>query len=463
MLNSCKKDATSPNDEIAQIISDAYIYAYPIITMKITNDVVTNTVQPYSPAGLAPINQFVHCHGFPDPSFTSIVSPNVDTFYSNAWLDLEQEPIVISVPDATLYAPAGRDWRYYMIEMTDAWTNVFACPGERTNSADAHNFLITGPGWSGNVPGDMIQCKSPTNMVWVDGRIMVKNLDDAETAIAFQNAMSMMPLSAWPGPYTPPNGHFDDSIDMHTTPPVQVMNLTVQQYFQILCDMLVDNPAASYDSAMIRDLAKVGITPGAVFDLSSFSADEQKAINAGYAEGQNRFSHLSNTVPRTYSNGWGYFVDGIGEYGDDYEARAYIAMVGFGANLALDAVYPNIDVDINNDSLNNNNQYTITFPPGQTPPNKGFWSVTMYNNKHLLVENAIDRYALGSNFDLHYNPDSSLTLYIQKDNPGAEKESNWLPTSEIANENFNLIMRIYWPDQNVLNKQWEVPAVVKVN
>lgn len=460
---TCKEDEFTPNDDVSQIISDAYIYAYPLITMKITNDVVTNVPQPYGPLGLAPVNQFVHCHRIPDPTYKSIVSPNVDTFYSDAWLDLKQEPMVISVPDATLYAPAGSDWRYYQIEMSDAWTNVFASPGERTNSTDAHNFLITGPDWSGTVPAGMIQCASPTNMVWVNGRTMIKNHADSATVVSFQNAITIMPLSAWPGPYVAPNGVVDNSIDMQTTPAEQVMALPVQKFFQILCDMLPNNPPASYDSEMINNLAKVGITPGGVFELSGFSESQQKAINDGYADGQFRLGNLSNTVVQENSNGWKYFLEGIGAYGNNYEARAYIAVVGFGANLPDDAVYPKVDVDNSNHQLNNSNKYTITFPAGQTPPYNGFWSITMYNDQHLLVANSINRYALGSCYDLQLNPDNSLTLYIQKDNPGAEKESNWLPTSMVNNENFNLIMRIYWPGESVLNGQWKVPAVVKEN
>ena len=463
MVNSCKKDEPSPDAEISQIISDAYIYAYPIVMMKVTYDVGTNTIKPYGPFAQSPVNQFVHCHSFADPSYTKVVAPNVDTFYSNAWLDLGQEPMVISVPDATLYKPVGSDWRYYEIELIDAWTNVIGSPGVRTTSTQANAFLISGPKWSGTVPGGMIHYPSPTDLVWVVGRTMIKDTSDLATVVAFQTAWSLMPLSAWPGPYIPPDGTVDDNIDMVTPLADQVNSMQVQEFFQILCDMLTDNPAASYDSAMIKDLSKVGITPGAVFDLSSFPESQQKAINAGYEDGKSRFGNLSDVVPRTYSNGWGYFVDGIGDYGNDYETRAYVAIVGFGANLPEDAVYPKVEVDNTNQPLHNINKYTITFPPGQTPPNSGFWSITMYNEQYFLVENPINRYAVGSYNDLQYNPDNSLTLYIQQSPPDAEFQSNWLPSLVSDTGKFNLMMRIYWPDESILNKEWEVPAVVRVD
>jgi hypothetical protein len=463
-LLSCKKDKPPSNGdkEISEIISDAYIYAYPLITMKITANKSTNVAQT-TDLGFAPFNQFSHRHKLPDYNFTSVVSPNVDTFYSSAWLDLDEEPMVLSVPDATLYNPEGEPWRYYLIQLMDAWSNVFAAPGVRTTGTGAGIFLISGPNWSGTVPGGMIHYSSPTNLVWLLGRTMVKDSADIPTVVAFQSGMSLMPLSAWPGPYDPPDGVVNDSIDMNTAPVNQVANLIVEKYFQLLCDLMVENPAAPYDSAMVREMAKVGIAPGAKFRLSNFSESEQDAIEDGYANGQAELGTLKSSIQGNSRNGWNYILQGMGAYGDNYNTRAYIANIGLGANLPEDAVYPATDIDNANQPLNTNHEYTMTFPAGQTPPAQGFWSITMYNNQQFLVQNQIKRYAIGSYNDLQYNNDNSLTLYIQKNNPGGAKESNWLPTSEIDSSSFNLIMRIYWPGESVLNNQWEIPAVVRVN
>ncbi len=468
MFNSCKKDkslddgATINYDETANIIYDAYIYAYPLISMKITADVATNIVQT-TDKGFAPYNQFSHRHTIPDSTFTNVVSPNVDTFYSSAWLDLDEGPMVLYLPDATLYAPEGQPWRYYIMQLMDCWSNVFEAPGIRTTTASANTFLITGPNWSGIVPGEMTHYASPTRLVWLLGRTLVENSDDIPTVEAFQNAISLMPLSAWPGPYNPPNGTFNDSIDMEITA-VQVANMAVEKYFQMLCDLMVENPPASYDSAMIKEMAKVGIAPGAKFELSNFSTSEQDAIQAGYASAMAALPYLDQNIPQYNVNGWEYMMKDMGNYGNDYDLRAYIALVGLGANLAADAVYPRVDVDKANNPLNNNNEYTITFPAGQTPPANGFWSITMYDaTNNLLVPNLIGRYAIGSYFDLKLNADSSLTIYVQKNSPGADKESNWLPASLDNNSAFDLIMRIYWPDTLALDNEWEVPGVVKFN
>jgi hypothetical protein len=462
VLNSCKKDEPPVNDDTAQIINDAYIYAYPLISMKITANVATNVVHT-TDRGYAPYNQFSHRNEIPDYSFTSVVSPNVDTFYSSGWLDLDEEPMVLFVPDATLYKPDNAPWRYYVIQMMDTWSNVFAAPGVRTTGTEARSFLISGPNWSGSVPGEMTQYISPTRLVWVLVRTMVKGADDVETVEAFQNGMSLMPLSVWPGPYNAPDGVINSNIDMTTAPVDQVAELQVEAYFQMLCDLMVDNPASSYDMAMVQKLAQVGITPGGEFKLSDYSESEQSAIKAGYADGQLELANLANTVHRIVENGWSYMLDNVGDFQDHYDLRAYVANVGLGANLPQDGVYPFTPYDITNEPLNTAYKYTITFPPGETPPARGFWSLTMYTADHFLAQNPINRYAIGSYMDYQLNEDSSLTLYIQKDSTGIEKMSNWLPTPQHANSGFNLMLRIYWPEQKVLDNQWEVPGVVKVN
>ena len=459
---SCKKDDPSPNAETTQVITDAYIYAYPMLLMKITANKSTNVQQP-TDIGFAPFNQISNRHTIPDHNFTSVVSPNVDTFYSSAWLDLDEEPMVLSVPDATLYKPDGEPWRYYLIQLMDAWSNVFAAPGIRKTSASANTFLISGPNWSGTVPQGMLHYQSPTTLVWLLGRTMVKDASDIPTVVSFQNGISLMPLSAWPGPYNPANGMVNDSVDMVTAPVDQVANMPVEKFFQMLCDLMVENPPASYDSEMVRDMAKIGIVPGAKFSLSDLSKSEQEAIQTGYANGQIILESLSTSVQRRIKNGWSYLLDGIGDYGDSYDIRAYVAKVGLGANLPEDGVYPYTNFDVASDSLNSKHQYTITFPPGQTPPCSGFWSITLYNSSQFLVENPINRYSIGSYSNYQLNNDGSLTLYIQRDSTGIEYTSNWLPAPQDNDRYFNLMTRIYWPDESVLKDQWEIPGVVRVN
>lgn len=309
----------------------------------------------------------------------------------------------------------------------------------------------------------MTHYTSPTRFVWLLGRTMVKDADDIATVKAFQNELSLMPLSAWPGPYTPSDGVFDDSIDMTTAPVDQVAALPVEKYFQMLSDLMVDNPPASYDTAMVEQLAQIGITPGGEFKLSDYSEAEQAAIRRGYAEGQAVLANLANTVQRISKNGWSYMLEDVRDFKDQYDLRAYVANVRLGANLPADGVYPVTTYDVEGNPLDTSNKYTITFPPGEIPPARGFWSLTMYTANHFLAQNPIDRYAVASYMDYELNNDGSLTLYIQKDSTGIEKMSNWLPTPQTDNSSFNLMLRLYWPEQKVLDNQWEVPGVVKVD
>ena len=156
-------------------------------------------------------------------------------------------------------------------------------------------------------------------------------------------------------------------------------------------------------------------------------------------------------MPRV--NGWSISRD-VGRYGVDYRHRAVIALVGLGANLPEDAIYPMTGVDGDGKTLNGRNNYVIKFPKGQLPPVQAFWSLTMYNARRFFVANPIDRYAIGDRDQLKFGADGSLTLYLQHDSPGKENESNWLPAPE---GDFNLILRIYWPRPEALSGAWAPP------
>src|SRR5262249_26809561 len=142
-----------------------------------------------------------------------------------------------------------------------------------------------------------------------------------------------------------------------------------------------------------------------------------------------------------------------------YLERAMVAWVGLGANLSADAVYPMTRVDAEGQALNGANKYVLHFDKTGISPVKGFWSLTLYNNQQFFVPNPINRYAIGDRDKLKMNADGSLDLYIQNENPGADKESNWLPAPK---DSFNLILRLYWPDAQVLNGTWKPPAVQRV-
>lgn len=221
------------------------------------------------------------------------------------------------------------------------------------------------------------------------------------------------------------------------------------------------NPAAHYDAPMLEKLATMGLVPGEPFDLSSLPLAQATAIEAGYKIGRERLVRLASRSGAEPVNGWTVMTSDIGSYKDNYDVRAITAMVGLGANLPEDAVYPRTAIDGAGESLSSQYQYTLTFEPGSLPPANAFWSLTLYDSDQALVTNQLDRYAIGTRDELVKNSDGSVTLYIQSDPPAGARLNNWLPAPQSQSQLFNLIMRIYWPQEEVLNGDWVVPPIVK--
>jgi hypothetical protein len=455
-LTACKQEtANTSSSEAANsaraTARDAYIYGYPLILMEATRAKVTN-VPMATNMGAAPTNQFSNIRTFPDSSFTDVVSPNADTLYSSAFLDLTNGPIVLSVPDT--------HGRYYLMPMLDAWTNVFASPGKRTTGTGKGDFAITGPGWAGTLPAGVKEIKAPTAMVWIIGRTQTNGKADFAAVNAIQNHYKLTPLSDWGKPYTPPsNLPVDPKVDMKTPPVGVAAALDASAFFNKLAMLMKDNPPAAADAPMVAKLASIGVVPGQPFDINKQGSDIAKAISDGVDDGKKRVLELGRNPGNTkIANGWIIATGDMGSYGTNYDARAGVAWVGLGANLMADAMYPMARVDADGKPLNGANKYVIHFDKGQTPPANAFWSLTMYNSRQLFVANPINRYAIGDRDKLKFNPDGSLDIYIQHDSPGKYKESNWLPADA---GDFNVIMRMYWPKEAVLSGAWTPPPITK--
>lgn len=223
-----------------------------------------------------------------------------------------------------------------------------------------------------------------------------------------------------------------------------------------------DNPPAAYDGPMLEKLNILGLVAGKPFDLASKPLAASIAIKEGYAAGKVKLRALVSHSGGTPVNGWTVMTSGIGEYGDNYEVRAITAVVGLGANLPEDAVYPRTAIDGTGEPMANTGRYVLTFEPGQWPPANAFWSLTLYDSDQALVKNSINRYALGDRSNLVSNPDGSLTIYIQKDPVAGVMVNNWLPTPQGENQAFNLVMRVYWPKSEMLDGRWVVPPVQRV-
>ena len=435
-------------NEIQSIAEEAYIFGYPLVLMGITAESMTNVAE--AGTQTAPINQFAVMPEFPTPDLKIVVSPNADTLYNVAWLDLSDEPIVLHVPDT--------NDRFYLQPMLDAYTNVFESPGKRTFGTGENDFAITGPSWDGTLPDGVIELKAPTEMVWIIGRIQTNGVDDYAAVHEIQNQISLTPLSSFGKPYTPPqNESVDPTIDM-TIPPVEkVDQLDVNTFFNRMAMLMKANPPPPDDANMLVKFEKIDLIPGQEFDSSNLDPEIINALESGANAGHQKIvSYVPNLG--TVVNGWQFSLDG-GSYGTEYLFRAAFDMMGLGANLPQDAIYPLTYIDIDGNALNGANNYMIHFPEGQIPPVNAFWSLTMYNMEQFFVENPIDRYTIGDRSELVYNDDGSLDIYIQHEAPDG-KESNWLPAPD---DDFNVMMRLYWPSQEIIDGVWELPELQKIS
>src|SRR5664279_153211 len=438
-------------DSVVSIAKAAFIFGMPIALMDMTKKKVINIVKAKEGILMAPINQLAVATQFPNAKFTDVVRPNADTYYHTGFLDLGADALVLTVPNT--------NGRYYLLPMLDAYGNVFSSPGKRTTGTMADTFLITGPKWTGNIPAGMLEIKSPTNMVWLLGRIQVNSeADGTKVVVPLERKINITPLTSWGKPYSAPDGTVDASLPKDG-PNAQLLAMSTDSFFNYINTLMVANPPAPADTAALAKFAKIGVGPGMKFDLSSFDTSTQAALKEipkmviGYMNELLQSGKLSKPI-----NGWNVVYKGFGNYGTDYDLRAIVCYGGLGANIPDDAVYPASAKDSDGNPYSGANKYVLHFAKGQTPPVHAFWSLTMYNNDGYFIENPINRYAIGNRNPLKYNADSSVDLYFQNLSPGKDKENNWLPAPPGA---FNLMLRMYWPAEEFLSGNWTPPAVVK--
>jgi len=387
---------------------------------------------------------------YPTAAFRDVTAPNADTLYTTTWIDVGKEPWVLSLPDA-------HD-RYYLFPMLDGWTDVFQVPGKRTTGTGAQTYAITGPGWKGKLPAGVTEYKSPTSIVWVLGRIYCSGTKEDYAAVhTMQDEISIVPLKSYGKPYTPPPGKVDPTIDMKTPVRDQVNAMDTAAYFNLLAELMKDNPPAPADAPIVAKMAKLGIEPGKRFEFDKLDPAMQQALKDVPKQGFEKImAHFK--VAGEDINGW-VFTTKTGLYGTDYIQRALVTAIGLGANRPQDAVYPTSEVDAQGQAYSGAKKYVMHFPKGQMPPVNGFYSLTMYDAEYFFYGNELNRYTLSARNDLKKNADGSVDFYVQHENPGPDKESNWLPA---PSGKFILMLRLYWPTEtppSIIDGTWKIPAV----
>jgi hypothetical protein len=442
--------------EIREIAASAYTFAYPLVLLDATR---RTDLERRAQAGLPGANHFVHAQAFPDDHSRIVIRPNADTLYSTAWLDLSREPILLHVPDT--------HGRYYVMQLLDAWTETFDLPGKRTRGTGAGWFGIVGPGWKGTLPPHVEKINAPTNTVWLLGRTQVNGIADYGEVHAIQSGYALMPLSQYPNgssppappaPPAPPTPGSSPGANRNEPPPMQVQRMNAREFFQTVANLLATNPPHPQDAPLTRQLARVGILPGRVFNPESLGIEGQKALEQGVKTAAEILATLgSRSGVGQKANGWSSgFGTATGRYGIHYDARAGVARLGLGALPPEEATYFSCCQTDGAQSLTGEQAYTLHFSASELPPVQAFWSLTLYGEDGYFVSNALHRFAIGDRDALKFNSDGSLDLFVQHEAPGADRGSNWLPAPE---GKFNLSLRLYWPGEDVVRGRWKPPPV----
>lgn len=460
MLTACTANAPSDGtenaaseqmteDEIMSLAEEAYTYCFPLVLTEMTKQQITNVEAPME-TGYAPINQFGHKTSFPDPAFHEVVRPNLDTLYSSAFLDVSEEPIVLSLPEM--------EGRYYLMPMLDAWSEVFASPGTRTNGGHAEQYLIASQDWDGEVPEGMTKLEAPTDTVWIIGRTMANGNDDLPAAVAAQQGYQLVPLSKWGTEYVPEKNTVDSSLKVGA-PKNLVLEMSIDTYFNLANELMIANPPHDSDTELLERIAKIGVGPGLEFSSAQYSETIQESLAQMSEKLTKQWMELDYSEYERVDDNWTYSLL-RGNFDNNYLYRAYIALAAFGTNVPEDAIYPNSYVDASGDKLHGENQYRIHFEKEQLPPAQAFWSLTAYDTDGFLADNPDKKYAVKSTDDLYYNADGSLDIYIQNEKPEGEQGKNWLPGNKTE---FTLHMRVYWPIDEALKGNWDIPPLEKVS
>ena len=386
-----------------------------------------------------PSAQQAYAWGMLGPKFSAVQSGNSDTLYSVTWFDSSDEPYVLHLPDMK--------GRFYTFQFIDAFTNNFHYASARTMGSQDQDYLLVGPGWTGIVPAGVTRIDCPTPTGFIIGRTFVASESDVASVNALQKQVTMTPVGNFGQNYVPPS-----------VPVVQAAEYVGDlAFYEQLGDTLVKNGARTADAGLLGLLADIGLTVDRGFDSSGLSDSEKSALGRAATDGEAMLAAKSASMGAEV-NGW-QLSPVLDEYfGTSYLFRAAVGYQAMFVNTPVEAYYPSVFTAADGATLDGSvHDYTVTFPKGGTPPVGAFWSVTMYDaKKRLMVENPIDRYKIGSADDLSAASDGSITIYIQHDSRGEDKESNWLPAPEAP---FYMLLRMYLPEVQALNGQYELPGV----
>ena len=447
--NSCTQKELSP-EEARAIAKEAYIYANPVVdSYRILYSYFVDRSSPDFKASWNEIKNIPRVYTHED---RAVQTPNSDTPYSWLALDLRSEPLVLTVPKMDSN-------RYFSIEFFDLYSHAVDYIGSRATGNDGGQFLVTGPGWEGEVPDGIVKTYHfETELMLAVYRTQLFSPDDLEKVIEIQNAYKVQPLSTFLGQPAPEAAPKIDFIEPLSKEEVKGS----PKVFEHLNYVLQFCPTHPSEKELMKRFAKLNIGANKHFDWEGFTPEIQKAIKLGISDAWDDFASVMKKV-QTGEVGSGDAFGSREHLKNNYLYRMAAAVLGIWGNIEAEAIYPSFYVDADGQKLDGSNRYTLRFEPGQLPPVNSFWSLTMYElPESLLAENPINRYLLNSTMIDNFvrDEDGGITLFLQHESPGGELEANWLPTPDGP---FSATLRLYWPKEEALDGTWELPPLKRVD
>jgi hypothetical protein len=433
---------TATPEEARGIAKDAFIYAYPMLfNYKTLYEQVLDTDSRSYVGGFGKFRNYSQPYG---PENKDIVTPNNDTPYSWAWLDLRREPWVLTVP-------AVPDDRYYVFQWIDLFTYNFAYVGSRTTGNGAGHYLFAGPNWHGDTPKGIDKVfRSETDIILTLGRTALSGPSDVKNVQAIQQHYNLTPLSAFEHSSAPPPA---PKLTFPKWDEAQATSIDFIAYLNFMLQFAQPTPPSEVE--LMQRFAKIGIAPGQAFDPATLPPATREALEQGVADGKAALADAEKHTTGSFK-----LFGSRQDLNGDYMTRAVAAAMGIYGNTKEEAVYVGTRVNADHEQLVGSQPDVIHFDKKDLPPAKFFWSMTMYDlpARHL-VANPINRYSIGDRTKgIQYGADGSLDIYVQQNSPGADKESNWLPAPAGP---YTVIARIYGPDSSVFDGTWKFPVPQK--
>jgi len=424
--------------ELLELAVETYIFGFASVEMFRTMDQLIG--DPRAGSHRYAFDRFFHSRSLAEDSDEWLAAPNSEILYSNAWLDLSAQPVVLQIPDMAT--------RYFVLQFVDFFANSFAHVGTHTLGNGARRVAITGPNWQGSLPGGMAVIKSPTSYAWIFGRIRIDGAHELDLVHSLQDQLTL----------EHPSVAGNSALSKESWLPFRGGDAL--DFFANLGQVLRHNSPPAHDEHLLARWPRLGMARDQVFEPGAVDAALRGILEQAITVGHDRIAQRESQFEQ-FCPGWIWEGRSAGSYGRDDLTRAASAKAGLGILCPDEAIYPFAYVDDQGAPLEGGHSYRLSFAPGALPQARYFWSITIYELPgYRLVNNPLNRYALGSASRLQLDPDGAVALSLQADWP-ADPSVNWLPTPRTGR--FVVALRIFGPSEDTLQRKYRLPLVVRLH